>query len=81
MLGGMTDGTHPTYPNVFRPIAIGPHRLRNRIFVPAHTTNYGDANLPTDRHLEYHRARAAGGARKDPDAAMMKRIAALSKAK
>jgi len=50
------------YPHVFRPVRIGPHQLRNRIFVPAHTTNYGEANLPTDRHLAYHQARAAGGA-------------------
>jgi 2,4-dienoyl-CoA reductase-like NADH-dependent reductase (Old Yellow Enzyme family) len=50
------------HPHVFRPIRIGPHELRNRIFVPAHTTNYGADNLPTDRHLAYHRARAQGGA-------------------
>ncbi|MBU6378260.1 MAG: FAD-dependent oxidoreductase [Gammaproteobacteria bacterium] len=35
--------------------------VRNRIFVPAHTTNYGADNLPTDRHLAYHRERARGG--------------------
>ena len=50
------------YPHVFRPIRIGATELRNRIFVPAHTTNYGENNLPSDRHLAYHRARAAGGA-------------------
>ncbi len=50
------------YPGTFQEIRIGPHVLRNRIFVPAHTTNYGTDNLPTDRHLAYHRARAAGGA-------------------
>jgi dimethylglycine catabolism A len=50
------------YPHVFRPLQLGPATLRNRIFVPAHTTNYGEDNLPTDRHLAYHRARAAGGA-------------------
>ncbi len=53
---------HPDYPHVFRPLRIGATDLRNRIFVPAHTTNYGADNLPTDRHLAYHRARAAGGA-------------------
>lgn len=52
---------HARYPNVFRPLALGPVQVRNRILVPAHTTNYGADNLPTDRHLEYHRARAAGG--------------------
>lgn len=49
------------YPNVFRPLALGPRTARNRIFVPAHTTNFGEDNLPTDRHLAYHRERAAGG--------------------
>lgn len=52
---------HARYPNVFRPVALGPVQVRNRILVPAHTTNFGADNLPTDRHLEYHRARAAGG--------------------
>ncbi|MFT8244841.1 FAD-dependent oxidoreductase [Roseomonas sp. BN140053] len=50
------------FPQVFRPLRLGPVTLRNRIFVPAHTTNYGEDNLPTQRHLDYHRARAAGGA-------------------
>lgn len=49
------------YPHAFRPIALGPALVRNRIFVPAHTTNYGEDNLPSRRHLDYHRARAAGG--------------------
>jgi hypothetical protein len=49
------------YSHVFREAKLGPVTVRNRILVPAHTTNYGEANLPTDRHLEYHRARAAGG--------------------
>ncbi len=49
------------YPNVFRQIGVGPVTLQNRIFVPAHTTNYGDNNLPTLRHLAYHRERARGG--------------------
>jgi 2,4-dienoyl-CoA reductase-like NADH-dependent reductase (Old Yellow Enzyme family) len=50
------------YPAVFRPVRLGRLALRNRIFVPAHTTNYGADNLPSDRHLAYHRARARGGA-------------------
>lgn len=50
------------YPAVFRPLQLGRVGLRNRIFVPAHTTNYGEDNLPSDRHLAYHRARARGGA-------------------
>ncbi len=54
--------TNSRYPNVFRPLQLGSITLRNRIFVPAHTTNFGIDNLPTDRHVEYHRARAKGGA-------------------
>lgn len=53
---------HPIYPHVFRPIRVGTTEIRNRILVPAHTTNYGEDNLPSQRHLAYHRARAAGGA-------------------
>ena len=46
------------------PVALGPATLRNRIFVAAHTTNFGEpgVNLITDRHLDYHRERARGGA-------------------
>ena len=47
--------------HVFQPLTIGKVTVRNRIFVPAHTTFYGRDNLPSDRHLEYHRARARGG--------------------
>jgi dimethylglycine catabolism A len=50
------------YPLSAAPIRIGSLELRNRVFVPAHTTNYGEAHAPTERHLEYHRARARGGA-------------------
>ncbi len=53
---------HDRYPHVFQPIRVGATEIRNRIFVPAHTTNFGENNLPSDRHLAYHRARAAGGA-------------------
>ncbi|KMK64907.1 FAD-dependent oxidoreductase [Puniceibacterium sp. IMCC21224] len=52
---------HPRYPHVFTPLTIGTTQVRNRIFMPAHTTNYGENNLPSERHLAYHRARAAGG--------------------
>lgn len=36
-------------------------RLRNRVVVPAHTTNFGHANHPTERHVAYHVERAVGG--------------------
>ena len=41
---------HNLYPHVFRPLKIGQTEVRNRIFVPAHTTNYGENNLPSARH-------------------------------
>ncbi|MDP2084972.1 MAG: FAD-dependent oxidoreductase [Gemmobacter sp.] len=35
--------------------------LRNRIFLPAHTTNFGRDFLPTPEHVAYLRERARGG--------------------
>ncbi|WP_257170405.1 FAD-dependent oxidoreductase [Bradyrhizobium sp. SRS-191] len=43
------------------PLDVGNLRFRNRIFVPAHTTNFGEHHLPSAQHLAYHRARARGG--------------------
>jgi len=45
----------------FEPFQINRVRLRNRIFMPAHTTNFGADHLPSARHAAYHRERAAGG--------------------
>ncbi|WP_434441639.1 NAD(P)-binding protein [Lentzea sp. E54] len=47
---------------VFSPVEIGGVALRNRVFVSAHTTNFGVGFLPTDRHVAYHAERARGGA-------------------
>jgi 2,4-dienoyl-CoA reductase-like NADH-dependent reductase (Old Yellow Enzyme family)/thioredoxin reductase len=49
------------YAHVFKPYRIGNVELKNRIFVPAHTTNFAEAFLPTDQHVNYHRERARGG--------------------
>ena len=49
------------FPHVLSPLDLGPIRLRNRIVVPAHTTNFGERHLPSQRHLDYHVARARGG--------------------
>lgn len=49
------------FDRVFSPVDIGGIRLRNRVFVSAHTTNFGEDFLPTERHVAYHRARARGG--------------------
>ena len=46
---------------LWEPIQIGSVRLRNRVFVSAHTTNFVRDNLATDRHVAYHRERARGG--------------------
>ncbi|RTL69681.1 MAG: FAD-dependent oxidoreductase [Pseudonocardiaceae bacterium] len=46
---------------VLSPVEIGGIALRNRVVVPGHTTNFGHANLPTHRHVDYHRERARGG--------------------
>lgn len=46
---------------VLAPLSINGLALRNRVFVPAHTTNFGADHRPTARHAAYHRARARGG--------------------
>lgn len=52
----MTD-----FPAIFAPFDLGGVPLRNRVFVSAHTTNFGETNRPTERHARYHRERARGG--------------------
>lgn len=49
------------FPVLFEPFDLGGVRLRNRVFVSAHTTNFGEANRPTERHARYHAERARGG--------------------
>ena len=46
---------------LFEPAEIGGMALRNRVFVSAHTTNFGRDNAPTARHVAYHRERSRGG--------------------
>ncbi len=43
------------------PLNVGALQFRNRIIVPAHTTNFGEHHMPSERHLAYHRERARGG--------------------
>ncbi len=57
----MTESRLSPWSRVREPIRLGPLTLRNRIFVPAHTTNFGADHLPSQRHLDYHVARARGG--------------------
>lgn len=49
------------FSRVLEPLQVGNLTFRNRIIVPAHTTNFGEDHLPSDRHLAYHRERARGG--------------------
>lgn len=49
------------FPHVFSPFRMGAVELRNQMFVPAHTTNYGEDHLPSERHVHYHAERARGG--------------------
>ena len=43
------------------PCTLGDLHLRNRVFVPGHTTNFGRQNRPTERTAAYHAERARGG--------------------
>lgn len=49
------------YARVMAPMTIGGVEIRNRIFLPAHTTNFGRDFLPTDAHVAYLQARARAG--------------------
>lgn len=47
---------------IFTPTRLGPMQVRNRIATSAHTTNFADeSGVPTDRLVNYQRARARGG--------------------
>lgn len=49
------------FARVTEPLRIGGLEIRNRIVLPAMTTNYGDDHLPSAQHAAYHEERAAGG--------------------
>ena len=49
------------YELTFTPFDLAGVKLRNRIFLPAHTTNFGIDFRPTDRHVDYLRERARAG--------------------
>ena len=50
-----------SFAHLWQPLRIGGVEVRNRVFVSGHTTNFGSNNLPTERHVAYHRERARGG--------------------
>ncbi len=46
---------------IMTPIKIGGVEIKNRVFLPGHTTNFGVNNLPSERNANYLAARAKGG--------------------
>ena len=53
--------TASPFPHIETPITLNQVRLKNRIVVPAHTTNFGERHLPSARHAEYHGSGRAAG--------------------
>ena len=49
------------YPNVLRPIELGPVELRNRVVSTSHQTSLVQDHVPTDDLVAYQEARARGG--------------------
>lgn len=49
------------YPLTMRPFDLAGVEVRNRVFLPAHTTNFGRDFLPTDEHVAYLAERARAG--------------------
>jgi len=47
---------------IWSPLQLGPVTVRNRIVFSAHLTNYAVDGLPSEQHVAYYAARAAGGA-------------------
>lgn len=47
---------------IWEPLTIGNTRVKNRIMMTAQSILYGDNNILGDRHIEYYRERARGGA-------------------
>lgn len=58
MSGSRQDGPEAA---LFEPVALGPVTVRNRVFLPGHTTNLGEDHRATPRLAAYLAERAAGG--------------------
>ncbi|MCW4459859.1 FAD-dependent oxidoreductase [Microbacterium sp. MPKO10] len=54
--------TFSSLARVLAPMTIGNVELKNRIFVPAHTTNYAVGNTISQRNIDYLTRKARGGA-------------------
>lgn len=51
------------FQHLFRPLALGPITVDNRIVFSAHLTNYATQDgMPSEQHAAYYEARAKGGA-------------------
>ncbi len=50
------------YRYLWTPLELGPVTTRNRLVFSAHLTNYARDGKPTEQHVAYYAARAAGGA-------------------
>ena len=62
MVGYLDVGRNIHFPHLFSPLQVGRRTLRNRIALPATTTNYGARNRVTDRWISFLAERAKGGA-------------------
>ncbi|HEY2637043.1 MAG TPA: FAD-dependent oxidoreductase, partial [Solirubrobacteraceae bacterium] len=51
-----------SYRHLFTPLRVGPLTVANRIVFSAHLTNYAEGGRPSEQHVAYYAARAAGGA-------------------
>ncbi|MDE0801624.1 MAG: hypothetical protein OSB02_12950, partial [Rhodospirillaceae bacterium] len=49
------------YPNLFSPLKIGQHTIKNRVWMSAHATLLVRDHLFTDEHVSYYVERAKGG--------------------
>ncbi len=54
-------GTQAADP-LWEPLDIGPMRVRNRVMMSGHALLYGEEGVLSQRHIDYYRERAAGGA-------------------
>ncbi|MEQ8671981.1 MAG: FAD-dependent oxidoreductase [Aggregatilineales bacterium] len=51
-----------TFKTLLSPIQIGQLHVKNRVMVTAHTTNFSEDGIPTDKDVAYYGERAKGGA-------------------
>ncbi len=50
------------FANLLSPIQIGALSVKNRVMITAHTTNFSEQGIPTEKDVAYYRERARGGA-------------------